>query len=423
MADESHMVKSPKSGRTLRVGDYVQEHFVPFVPFTGSPGDSSLSNMAHYLYWSQGENSPLPEGGSWELIQWCQATDESVRELRRKTGALSQFSDGNPELGAVREGIGRRIEETPGVVYHRHASVDCSLYIDAWVYDGFSSKIDEQFEHVRETGDELMDGRVIDTPLELHNLFATLALGFVRVIDPPPPAEWRAARKAHRKYVNEVLLDRSMGFETGGEVEDALRAGELDQRAWLAWQEIEPSFKPVSRVEWFSHEAVDLFTDWMNKHDNTLVWVAFPALGRALAKASGRPFFHRSGVSLTHGSIEGYDNNDTVIVSTASNGTGRNLQRWAKNLIIGGAAKADTLEQQIGRTHRTGQTADAVEVTFFVGSVENLEALDRARGRALIDQQMGRNHSSKLLACDWLVPETHEVLRKHTGPRWRKKSK
>src|SRR6185312_2974973 len=111
---------------------------------------------------------------------------------------------------------------------------------------------------------------------------------------------------------------------------------------------------------------------------------------------------------------------DSVIASTQSNSTGRNLQRWSKNLIVGPSAKADALEQQIGRTHRTGQKADAVEVLFFVGSIENLEAIDRARARALVDKQMGRNQAHKLLACDWLMPDSAELLQKHKGPRWSK---
>lgn len=428
LADESHNLKNPKAGRTRRIGDYLIEAGlgnVPFVPLTGSPGDSSVGNLAHYLYWSQGEHSPLPKPGTWELVQICQATDERTRELRREPGALLQFVDSPPEsadqrLVVVREGLGRRIEETPGVVYHRHASVDCSLYIDAWINETCSSAIEDVFEHVRETGDEMPDGRVLETALDRHSTFSTLSLGFCRYLDPPPPDDWRAARKAYRSFVNECIDDRGLGFDTPGEVTLACESGNLDSfGVYEMWRDIEPSFKPISRVHWFSEEVLALLAEWMSKND-AIVWVPYPAFGRALARRSGRPFFHHQGMSLTHGSIEAYESSDAIIASTQSNATGRNLQRWAKNLIVGPSAKADLQEQQIGRTHRAGQKADAVEVTYFVGSVENLDAIDRARYRARIDNTLGRNQAHKLLACDWLLSPTEDVLRKLSGPRWSK---
>lgn len=426
LADESHNLKNPKAGRTRRIGDYLLAAglgSVPFVPLTGSPGDSSVNNLAHYLYWSQGDNTPLPKPGTWELLQVCQATDERTREMRREPGALMQFVEHAPanaddRLTAVREGLGRRIEETPGVVYHRHASVDCSLYVDAWVNDTCSAAIEDVFAHVRETGDEMPDGRVLETALDRHSTFSTLSLGFCRFIDPPPPEDWRAARKAYRTFVNECIDDRSLGFDTPGEVTLACENGELNSLGvYEAWRELEPSFKPISKVHWFSQEVLELLAQWMQKN-HAIVWVPYPAFGRALARLSGRPFFHHQGMSLTHGSIEAYEQADSIIASTQSNATGRNLQRWAKNLIVGPSAKADVQEQQIGRTHRTGQQADAVEVVYFIGSVENLDAIDRARYRARVDQTLGRNQAHKLLACDWLVPPTEEVLQKLKGPRW-----
>lgn len=426
IADESYEIKNPKSGRSQRLEQYLLEVApeVKFVPMTGTPGDSTINDYAHYFYWCAREASPLPAPGSWELIQWCQATDETVREMRRKPGALTQFSDGDQSLDAVRNGIGKRLEETPGFVYKRTGSVNCSLVVDTWVHDKYSAHTDELFEYVRDSGDELPDGRVLETGLDRFNFFATLALGFYRIIDPAPPEDWRAARRALRAFVNECLDDSSLAFETAGEVTHALSEGTLDSCGiYEAWLEIEPSFKPVSKTEWFTTEVIEIITEWMKDND-ALVWTAFPAFGRALSKHSGRPFFHHGGVSLTHGNVEYYTGTDSVILSTQSNFKGRNLQdRWSKNLIIGGSAKADLLEQQIGRTHRQGQKADAVNVQFFAGSIENIEALDRARRRARIDQSLGRNHGSKLIVCDFIGATVEDVVRQYKGPRWTKPQK
>jgi hypothetical protein len=422
VADEAFSIKTPDSGRTKRLMEYLDNNpDVQFVPMTGTPGDSTIRDYAHYFTAAGREHTPLPAPGSYELQQWTQALDEKTREIRRSTGCLSEFAGGNHELDAVRAGVGTRLEETPGFVYHRDASVSCSLVLDAWIHDDYSQAVEDVFEYVRESEDELPDGRVIDSPLERYNLFATMNLGFLRVIDPKPPEDWRAARKAYRSFVNECLDDDSLAFDTAGEVTHACREGSLDSFGlWEAWSEIEPTFRPISQTEWISTEIVEMLAEWMKKND-ALVWTPFPSMGRALAKASGRHFFHRQGVSLTGGNIEAYTGTESGVVSTQSNYMGRNLQdRWGRNLVLGAPAKADTFEQLIGRTHRTGQKADVVEVKFFCGSVENLDALDRARGRARIDRDMGRNRSSKLLMCDWLCPSTVEVLAKHKGPRWRK---
>ena len=119
--------------------------------------------------------------------------------------------------------------------------------------------------------------------------------------------------------------------------------------------------------------------------------------------------------------LEAYEGTDSVILSTKSNYMGRNLQdRWHKNLIVGPPGKADTQEQLIGRTHRTGQKSDIVEVSYFLGSVESAESVDRARARAEIDKRLGRNHASKLLLCDWLVPDIEGLIKARNNPRWRK---
>ncbi len=423
VADEAFSIKTPDSGRTKRLMEYLETNpDVIFIGMTGTPGDSTIRDYAHYFTAAGREHTPLPRPGSYELLQWTQALDEKTREIRRSPGTLSQFADGNHELDAVRAAVGTRFEETPGFVYHRDASVNCSLVLDSWIHNDYSQTIEDVFEYVREHEDELPTGQVIDTPLERYNLFATMNLGFLRVIDPKPPEEWRATRKAYRSFVNECLDDESLGFDTAGEVTHACREGELGSFGlWEAWAEIEPTFKPVSKTEWISDEIVQLIAEWMKKND-ALVWTPFPAMGRALAKVSGKAFFHRQGISLTHGNIEAYTGTESAIVSTQSNYMGRNLQdRWSRNLVLGAPAKADTFEQLIGRTHRTGQKADVVDVKFFCGSIENLDALDRARGRARIDRDMGRNRSSKLLMCDWLCPSTVEVLAKHKGPRWNKK--
>lgn len=417
VCDESHALKARDVGRTKRLDKYLEAHpSTVFVPLTGTPGDDTLNAFSHILAWSLREHSPLPRGG-FEQLQWSQALDEKVT-LRRAVGALRQFATSD-ELDDVRAGVGRRIETTPGVTYYRKSSVNCSLYIDAVQNTAKCPDMDAIFAHVRKHGDELPDGRVLETPIERHLTFQTLNLGFYRFIDPPPPAEWRGARKDYTAFVNDVLDQKNSPFETEGEVKRACELGQIDSYGtWETWRDIQPTFVPHHKVEWFSTLALDTIKEYMQAH-KCLVWTSFPAFGRALAKHTGKPFYHHKGVALGVGMIEDHPKEESVILSSQANAFGRNLQLWSHMLLSDCPTKADKLEQMIGRCHRQGQQADAVKVTVYYGSVENAECLERARSRAQFDRDMGRNQGSKLLLNDWCVPELASVSA-HGGPRWRK---
>jgi hypothetical protein len=86
--------------------------------------------------------------------------------------------------------------------------------------------------------------------------------------------------------------------------------------------------------------------------------------------------------------------------------------------VVGVSGKADQQEQQLGRTHRRGQTRP-VEVQYLIASIENLESLYKARERAEHDRDTGRNESGKLLSGTWEVLGWDEVSRLE-GPRWKK---
>lgn len=57
-----------------------------------------------------------------------------------------------------------------------------------------------------------------------------------------------------------------------------------------------------------------------------------------------------------------------LVVSSFAHGTGKNLQHQSRNLIIELPDSAQTFEQVIGRTHRSGQKADDVRCDVFVSN-------------------------------------------------------
>jgi hypothetical protein len=249
------------------------------------------------------------------------------------------------------------------------------------------------------------DGRVIETPIERYQLLATLPLGFVRVLDPPPPDDWRAARKIWTAFANQVIDQDIPGLDTPGAVALACENGTVDsQGLYEEWKDIKPSFEPNPVEVWFDDTALNHVTKWMADNDG-VVFCPFPAFGHRLSEVSGRPFYHNLG-RCKGVSIEQHPGTDSVIAATGSNYKGRNLQhKWSKMLILGSGSSSVVLHQQIGRCHRTGQRADAVEVEFFIGSTEDLRAVWKARARATYDKSLGVNESHKLKLGDFLLPE------------------
>jgi len=417
--DESHEFANPESGRSSRLDRYVEDARPLVIPMTGTPGDSTLNSVRHLLMWSVGaENCPLPtDKAEWWL--WKQALDADIRtkaknprkQQRPPPGVLADWllPGEEPSLENVRNAVGRRLERTPGVFYNRSDDAPGSLRMTAEQFTAHPPVIVEEFAAARAGKDELSDGRVIDVPVDDKVLFQTLGLGFVRIIDPPPPMEWREARKAWNSYCRELLKDENLGIDTPGEAILMLERGDIidTSGSYEVWKAIKPTFEAKKHVVWLTDVVAEAVAARARLQESpTLVWVPYPALGSKLAKLLGVPFFHSGGLSHDGSglSIEQYGGAHAVL-SVAANATGRNLQdRYFRNIVVGDISKADRLQQLIARTHRRGQPSPETHVEFFIASIETVLSLHKARERARFDRDQGRARSSKLLNGDWLVP-------------------
>lgn len=417
VCDEVHAMKSPRSGRTKRMKRFLKgKPSCKFVPLTGTPGDDSVQNIAHIQDWVHGESSPVPRTYN-ELTQWCQALDPVVT-LRRAPGALTDFvADGDHTLAGIRRAVGLRIEQTPGNVFHRTSEeVSCSLYLDAVTID-LPEQVERAFEHVRKF-ETAPDGREF-VDIQIHNALATMSLGFYRVFEEIPPKQWSEARREWRRFVADICSQSKYALDTPDQVVRLVLNGEIDAgEVYSNWRMIEPTFTSRTITEWISFETANFAKKWLHEHESP-VWSPYPEFSRKVAEESNRLFFWRQGLAGKL-SIEDYDGKQGCVLSTQSNYLGRNLQdRWSKFLVFAPPGKSDILEQLIGRFHRQGQRAEQVEGTFFLGSIETYEALQRARERAKFDRDNNRNESCKLLSCDWLVPDWAEVS-SWKGQRWKK---
>ena len=422
--DEAHVWSNPKSGRAKRLQQYLTAaeeagHKVNVIPLSGTPGDTTLKSQMHLLKWALGaENSPLPTDKTEAWI-WCMCLDadtgfdvKTKRARRRpQPGKLVEFLQPGeaPALDAVRNGVGRRMEETPGCFFYRVEDIATKCRITDVMFNGHSKSLVDEFAAARSGSDELADGSVIDVPVLPAVLFGTLGLGYVRTIDPPPPDEWRDARKAYNALIREILEDESSGLHTPGQVALRFASGALQDPSGTVqrWREIESTFEVSRHVVWIDDSVVKFVAERALATPQ-IVWVSAPEFGRKLAKYSGMPFFANQGLSASGQSIADYrpgvDGAHSVVASIASCGTGFNLQtKWHRNLIVGCPSKSDTLCQLIGRTLRHGQTEACVEVEVLMASIENVLALHRARERAGVDRTLGRAAFNVLLDCHWDV--------------------
>jgi hypothetical protein len=142
--------------------------------------------------------------------------------------------------------------------------------------------------------------------------------------------------------------------------------------------------------------VVDYAVRWAR--DGGLVWYQDAAVGDALGRA---------GLAVYGpGTAPEHHQGAAAALSIRAHGTGRNLQRWARNLVLTPPSAGDGWEQLLGRTHRPGQTADTVRFDVLAHHATIRAAFDTARAEArFIESTMGT--SQKLNSAT--IVDTSEV--------------
>jgi hypothetical protein len=429
IADEAHRLKNRRAAVTRRVARYMEKHpDTRFVALSGTIMSKSLLDFGHVLRWCLKENAPVPRTQA-ELEEWAAALDEKMPngdELRRyEVGALLNLCTpeeiAKPEPGltptvAARRGFRRRLVETPGVVSTVGGEhIGASLYIHAKRYS-VEPITDAHFAKLRGsmlTPDdwELMSGA------DVWRHARELALGFHYVWDPRPPQEWRDARRAWNALVREVLA-HSRTLDSPKAVALAVDAGKLPNAVGVLerWREIKPTFRENVVAIWHDHSALNTCAEWMQQPG--IVWTEHVLFAEKLAELTGAPYYGGDGLTADGKYIEDADGKTSIIASIDANKDGKNLQEafW-RNLVTCPPDGALVWQQMIGRTHRTGQPSDQVEVDVFLGCLEHANAWRNAVANAgVVRDTMGSE--SKLLTADVDWPSDDEIAT-FSGARWR----
>jgi hypothetical protein len=120
---------------------------------------------------------------------------------------------------------------------------------------------------------------------------------------------------------------------------------------------------PVRVCDYKIRSAVE----WAEEHRKTgaLMWYHHPEIGRWLAE-------YLTHADIPHTYAPAGENekvfNPGLVVASYSHGTGKNLMHQAHNLYVELRREANTMEQSLGRTHRSGQQSDTVKASLLIGN-------------------------------------------------------
>lgn len=390
IADEAHKLKNTRAGVTKRIRRWRKAHpDVPFIPMTGTITRKSLLEYAHLSEWALKANSPVPRHWA-EAESWHRALGEVQDGDRLALGALEYFG---ATLDSAREGYAHRRAITPGWISVTGSGVESGLDCDVLEVLG---DVENQVADLRGLW-ETPDGIAIEDPRRLAALIRQISLGFWYRYDPPPPKPWLDARREWARLCRDILAHNKLRLDTPMQVAQAIVQGKvLDYGIYDKWERIRPTYDMDKhrKTEWLDFSVVQAAVEWAEENQGLVAtpWVAF---GEMFKATSGMPYFGQQGLDPECGDIDEWEG--PACISTAANKEGRNLQRYSKLLVVSGGPNAAELEQLIGRLHRSGQTADTVEVTFLVTCPEDAEAIDRARAEA----KAADHPEHKLLIATW----------------------
>ena len=153
--------------------------------------------------------------------------------------------------------------------------------------------------------------------------------------------------------------------------------------------------------------------EWAKEHQEGIIWYHHPEIGRWVAellKEADIPHTFAPAGENEKAYIPG------TIVASFAHGTGKNLQHQGKNLFVELRREAAIMEQAIGRTHRSGQKADVVNVHMLIGNGFDLALFNAILKDAdYIQSSTGQDQRLCYADYDPVIPPTNPRLMQKLG--------
>jgi hypothetical protein len=392
--DKLRRVQKGGSGTAARIAEWMAAY--PQTIFAGMSGTmfkEGLQDYAHLLNWALKENAPCPQLQG-EIAQWHKGLKNvGSRHVQNKICAQLGVPPGSDVRKAYRE----RLWYSPGVII----SVDCfsgvPLTIETRSFDPGTQDILATLYETGETPDGL-DVMLGGEDSEAEGIGTTwaaerqIALGFYYKPAPTPPIDWARARRKYFRWVRSRILAGQ--FKT--ELQARRWAKANDVEAWVAWEQIEPTFEPRFVPVWINDRAINFCKQW--GQGGGIVWTDHRAFAERLSAECGWRWFAAGGRDASGLMIEKCTDR-TIIASRQANGTGRNLQRWNRGLITAMPGNGRDAEQLFGRQHREGQDR-AVEMQILFACRAHANDLRKVMSLSQEEaEEMGRKN--KILTASW----------------------
>lgn len=419
IADEVHNLRNARVARTKRVMTYLREAGPEFIGMSGTITQKSLMDYWHLISAALGDKSPIPRTHSiaagWDQMLNADAITPTeygrklmgplIRWARAETG--EQFNTQQTE--SYRRAFRHRLVLSPGVVSSSEDDLGVSLrflnqevegraLVDGW--EELSRLISDV------DGGQTPQGEEIAHAFHKFKWLFELSAGFYNALNWPTAAELAKTKKIeldaaqwaiddamthheqqqlYYQLLRQFFRTSAPGLDTPREVGRAIAMKDkrIPRDLAEAWHEmkallsvcmdrhgflVERRSRPVRVCSYKVDEAVR----WAKEAEHGIIWVMNRELGlwivEALQAAGMDPMFCPSG-SKHDEAIEAVGNPELggkgdrlVVASLKAHGTGKNLQAFSKVFFPQWPRSGKDAEQTVGRVHRHGQEADAVEI-------------------------------------------------------------
>ena len=393
---------------------------LPMAVLSGTLLRDSVRGPDHLSVMTLRNRTPLP-AKPVTLEALAAAVDPPENgEPRAAPGLWQPLCDAYGEAD-LRGALGRRLVDTVGVVISQDELPLPALNI-RMRQEPLPAPLKAAWDKVLETWC-LPDGQEMKLALELFTCLRQLASGFYtrprwNTEDGRPDLEWLEARTEWSRTLTHALGDREENA-TRARLEARAEAGEWAPRAWKEWQKIRDRHgeggPPRETVwvdkGWLQNVAARLLEETAPgaaERGPCVVWVRHRATAAALHQLLGWPYFGEGEAAARALMLE--DGTRSIICSIPAHGKGKNLQQFHVAHWLEVPGSNHVCEQLLGRHHRYGQLANAVDVHMWAGTWLAHRALQRATEKDRLVAETTKERRKLLYATRVGVFEDAEPL-------------
>lgn len=322
------LANATTAGCTLRIDRYRTAHpEAAFACVTGTPSRDEFLGYWHLICWALPRgNAPVPYVRE-EAQRWGLAIDGRLRATPIHPGPLGATRS------AAQDWLRHRLCETAGILLRDEDPCKAPLTIRqrTALEDPI---LDRAFDHLLKY-DETPGGEIVTDPLVRWGIDGRLGAGLFHFYDPPPPDEWRSARRALGRFVRDQV-QRSQRRAKPLDTEGAVIAAFRDHPVVLEWLRVKPLFKPITRVRWLTDSVIRSCLDWLSESaEPGVVWVGSPEFGERLAQRAGLLYYGRRGMSAAGVYLGACPRDRSLVASWVANSRGfDNLKHFDRHLTV-----------------------------------------------------------------------------------------